>query len=197
MWKNKLLYLVLFSLLFHGAAFFTLSPTFEYNKAQEQFLYWWGDIYSGEKNKLDFYKRKQYSNFFLSKDKNKIAYLKKGSSNISLIEDVDFKKAGEPNLERSSLVDQRKFIDLSGVVSFFDRYGFFLDKNMPTWKDVYSQDNFKVKLLVSPAGRVIVGRYLKFPGYLDLRGVLEGEVRKLMFPARNRYYWRDVELMIK
>jgi hypothetical protein len=195
MWKDKLLYIIILSVLVHGSFFFLLAPQFNYNKENNLLVNWRGDIpYLGlraEKPGPPY----RYDDFFLEYQKReqvslgKIRYegirdIKAGNIDASL-----FYQEYQPDKEVYNFIVSKENI-------LFNPY-FFVNEDVPLWDQVYPAEDIFMDLLVSPTGRVIAVKKVELRGYLFLRESLEKQARRLTFPSKDSYYWRHVEIKVQ
>jgi len=210
MLRNRLLKLSLLSFFFHIGVFSFLTPIFYYPNREEIRRIFWGRFeYLGgfstfkEKEIFGFssYKNRALLNwsledFFFVSQHRLFTHFKKINKGFNFLKSpplVKYPLLSMPKVKSSSLY----YIAGKSKVEFriLDNISFF-SEDIAKYLKPYKK-KVKLRVFISPQGRIIWINGLNFSSDFQLSSVIEEKVRSLVFPSRGIYYWKNLEIMLK
>lgn len=198
MLRSKFFNLTILSSFLHIAFFWLVSPVF-YNTDREASIYSWGSY--DEANLLAL--------------KTSIPSYSK-TTNLSLQDfllpaqrpsGVDFKKSHEVTIvikkrPEVKLIARQKQVRYTSFI-YTPQSALDVDiepvsmKHKITLKKHLAEKEIEVRVLISPAGRVIWVEDFDFLDDVSLRFNLDDWLRSLNFPASKDYNWKSIQIMLK
>ncbi len=192
MWRNRLVCLLTVSVLLHIGLWCFIQPELVY-RDENFFLYSWGEV----------------PDFLNQKNTVKLALSSGNDEFIIPAHKPDQVYFGKINMKSNSR-DKPRADKLSFEINGRNIYKFAINKNdifieppfllngQPIVPERFTKKNrMRIKVLVSPRGRVVSAQKKDFEGTFFLRCNLEEKVRGLVLPAQENYYWKDIEVEIK